>query len=98
MAAVIIECPIDPETLLSIRELRELRLEILKSQLSDIDYVMNRLLIQGAIPFGEEDAYREAVLADLSSQCRLMESRIEATETVYSDELELYYEIMSEAQ
>lgn len=98
MAAVVVECPLDPETVLSIRELRELRLEILKMQLSDIDYVMNRLLIQGAIPFGEEDTYRDAVKSDLSAQCRLLESRIEATETVYYDELELYYEIMNEAQ
>ncbi len=98
MAAVVVECPIDPETLLSIRELRELRLEIIKLQLADIDHVLNRLLIQGAIPFGEEDIYREAIQADLRAQCRLMESRLESEETVYYDELELYYEIMSEAQ
>lgn len=96
-AALVVECPVDPETLLSIRELRQLRLEILKMQLSDIDYVLNRLLIQGAIPFGEEDKYREAVTSDLIDQCRFLEDRIQATETVYYDELALYYEIMNEA-
>ena len=98
MSAALIECPVDAETLLSIRELRQLRLEILRAQLSDIDFVMNRLLIEGAIPFGEEEKYRELVLSDLSAQYLLMEDRVAATETVYYDELELYYEIMNHAQ
>ena len=53
MSSTLIECPVDAETLLSIRELRQLRLEILRAQISDIDHVMNRLLIHGVIPFGE---------------------------------------------
>lgn len=98
MSALVVECPVDPETLLSIRELRQLRLEILNMQLSDLDYVVNRLLIQGAIPFGEEEKYREAIRLDLSAQQVLLESRLAATETVFYDELELYYQIMNEAQ
>lgn len=98
MAAVIFQYPIDQETLLSIRELRQLRVEVLKTQLSDIDHLISRLQIKGAIPIGEEDLYREVLRYDLTAQCRLLEGRIQSTETIYSDELKLYYEIMNEAQ
>jgi hypothetical protein len=88
MAVVVFECPIDDETLHTIRELRELRLEI--------DDVMDKLELQGALIEEEKDSYREVILSDLSDQCRLLESRLTLTETVYYDELELYIEIMSE--
>lgn len=98
MSSTLIECPVDAETLLSIRELRQLRLEILRAQISDIDHVMNRLLIHGVIPFGEEEKYRGEVLSDLSAQYRLQKDRIAATEIVYADELKLYYDLMNSAQ
>lgn len=96
MAVVVFECPLDDETLHTIRELRELRLEVLRRQVSDIDSVMDRLKLQGALLENEKDAYREVILSDLSDQCRLLESRLKLTETVYFDELELYIEIMND--
>ncbi|RYZ57840.1 MAG: hypothetical protein EOP07_08785 [Proteobacteria bacterium] len=96
MAVVVFECPIDDETLHTIRELRELRLEVLRRQVSEIDDVMDKLELQGAVIEEEKDSYREVILSDLSDQCRLLESRLTLTETVYYDELELYIEIMSE--
>lgn len=95
MARVVFECPIDEATLHSIRELRELRLEVLRKQVNDIDQVMDKLKIQGALVEEEKDSYREVILSDLSDQCRLLESRIGLTETIYYDELELYIEIMA---
>jgi flagellar biosynthesis chaperone FliJ len=96
MAVVVFECPIDDETLHTIRELRELRLEVLRRQVSEIDDVMDKLERQGAVIEEEKESYREVILSDLSDQCRLLESRLTLTETVYYDELELYIEIMSD--
>ncbi|MBC7533066.1 MAG: hypothetical protein H7318_15950 [Oligoflexus sp.] len=95
MVSVVFECPLDEETLHSIRELRELRLEVLRKQVNNIDDVMDKLEIQGALVEEEKEGYREVILADLSDQCRILESRLALTETVYYDELELYIEIMS---
>jgi len=95
MAVLVFECPIDDETLLSIRELRVIRLEVLRTQVNNIDHVMNKLEDQGALVYEEKDSYREVILSDLSDQCRLLESRMTRDETVYYDELELYIEIMA---
>ncbi|MBC7661684.1 MAG: hypothetical protein H7249_18460 [Chitinophagaceae bacterium] len=98
MATVVFECPLDDETLQTIRELRELRLEVARKQVADIDIVMDRLKVQGALLEDEKETYREAVLSDLSDQCLVLESRLKLTETVYFDELELYIEIMTDRQ
>lgn len=95
MARVVFECPLDEETLYSIRELRALRLEVLRKQVNNIDHVMDKLENEGALVEAEKDSYREVILSDLSDQCRILESRLCLTETVYCDELELYIEIMS---
>ncbi len=96
MAVVVFECPIDDETLHTIRELRELRLEVLKKQVSDIDHVLHKLERQGALIEAEKDSYRDAILADLTVQCRMLENRLTLSETIYYDELELYIEIMTD--
>ncbi len=96
MAVVVFECPLDEETLQIIRELRELRLEVLRKQVQDIDKVMDRLTVQGTLAEEERDVYRELIRSDLSDQCSLLESRLKSTDTVYFDELELYIEIMNE--
>ena len=94
MAVVVFECPLDDVTLETIRELRGLRLEVLRKQVDDIDQVMEKLRNQGALLEEEKAVYREAIIYDLTEQCDLLENRMKLSETVYYDELELYIEIM----
>lgn len=96
MAVVVFECPLDQETLESIRDLRVLRLQVLRRQVAEIDSVLHKLQVQGALAEGEQDAYRDVILEDLNAQCDKLEQRIDLHETVFADELELYIDILNE--
>lgn len=95
MAVVVFECPLDQETLESIRDLRVLRLQVLRRQVAEIDSVIHKLKVQGALAEDEQDDYRDVILDDLTAQCEKLESRLNMTETVFADELELYVDILS---
>jgi hypothetical protein len=94
MAVVVFECPIDEATLSSIQDLRLLRIEVLQRQIHEIDQVVETLLEQGTLEAHEREPYREVILAELQEKCRELQSRLDSRETVYSDELELYLDVL----
>jgi hypothetical protein len=98
MAVVVFECPIDELTLESIQELRVLRIEVLQKQILQIDKVIETLLEQGTLEENERSAYREVILADLQEKCHEIRARLSSPETVYSEELELYLDVLVTAQ
>jgi polyhydroxyalkanoate synthesis regulator phasin len=95
MAVVVFECPIDEATLASIQELRLLRIEVLQRQIQQIDKVVETLLEQGTLQADERGPYREVILAELQEKCEELQSRLDSRETVYSDELELYLDVLT---
>ena len=95
MAVVVFECPIDDITMYSIRELRILRLDVLKNQIEDIEKVLDTLLLQGVIEANERESYRSVILEELRLKSVELESRQESPEIVYIDELELYVDVLS---
>ncbi len=96
MAVVVFECPLDQETLESIRDLRVLCLQVLRRQVAEIDTVIHKLKVQGALAEHEQDDYRDVILEDLSAQCEKLEGRLAMNETVFADELELYVDILAQ--
>jgi hypothetical protein len=96
MAVVVFECPIDDATLASIQELRLLRIEVLQRQIQHIDKVVETLLAQGTLQAGERGAWREVILAELHEKCKELQNRLDNRETVYSDELELYLDVLTD--
>lgn len=95
MAVVVFECPIDDATLASIQELRLLRIEVLQRQIREIDRIVETLLEQGTLQAEERGPYREVILAELQEKCEELQSRLDSRETVYSDELELYVDVLT---
>ncbi len=96
MAVLVFECPLDDQTLESLRELREIRLEVLRQQALDIDATMNRLQTQGALSEDERPLYREAIIEDINAKVVVLEDRMQmGEETVYYDEIELYIDLLS---
>ncbi len=95
MTVVVFKCPIDDATLTSINELRQLRLEVLRRQILEIDLVVERLLSEGAFQEDEKEPYRVVILEDLTSKCDELEERIQIPETVYFDEIELYLDVLN---
>lgn len=96
MAVVVFECPIDQETLECIHDLRVLRLQVLRRQVAEIDSVIHKLKVQGALAEDEQDTYRDVILEDLTAQCDKLEQRLSLQETVFADELELYIDILND--
>ncbi|HYX39469.1 MAG TPA: hypothetical protein VE954_40740 [Oligoflexus sp.] len=94
MAVVVFECPIDDATLASIQELRLLRIEVLQRQMQHIDKVVETLLEQGTLKAEERGPYREVILAELKEKCEDLQNRLDS-DTVHSDELELYLEVLT---
>jgi hypothetical protein len=96
MASVVFDVSLDEELLENIGSLRALRLEALNKQLTDIDSTLDFLELQGAITQSERVTYRHAVQFEISEKIKMVESRVRDNETVYSDELELYLELLAE--
>jgi polyhydroxyalkanoate synthesis regulator phasin len=95
MAVVVFECPIDESTLASIQELRILRIEVLQKQIKQIDKVVETLMQQGDLQADERVPYREVILAELQEKCEELQNRLDNRETIYSDELELYLDVLT---
>lgn len=95
MAVVVFECPIDDETLTSIQELRILRIEVLQRQIQHIDQVVETLMEQGTLREDEREPYREVILAELQEKCEELQGRLDNRETIYSEELELYLDVLA---
>lgn len=96
MASVVFDVNLDDELLENIGSLRALRLEALNKQLSDIDSTLDFLEKQGALSSKERMTYRHAVQFEISEKIKAVEARVSDSETVYSDELELYLELLAE--
>ena len=94
MAVVVFDCPLDEKTLQCIQDLRRLRLEVLKRQVIEIDTVLEKLKAQCSLAEDEKDSYRDVILYDLREQCDSIEQRLLIPDTIYSEELELYVDIL----
>ena len=96
MASVVFDVNLDNELLENIGSLRALRLEALNKQLTEIDSTLDFLELQGALSKEERVTYRYAVQYEIAEKIKMVESRVRDNETVYSDELELYLELLAE--
>ena len=96
MVSVVFDVDLDNELLENIGSLRALRLEALNKQLSDIDSTLDFLELQGAITGPERMNYRHAVQFEISEKIKMVEERVKDNHTIYSDELELYLELLAE--
>ena len=96
MASVVFDVNLDDELIENIASLRALRLEALNRQLTDIDSTLDFLELQGSISHEERLTYRDAVQHEIAEKIKLVEARIRDDDTVYSDEIELYLELLAE--
>ena len=94
MAVLLFECSLDPSTMSSIHELRLLRLEVLRRQISEIDGVLDTLLDQGVLLEEERGAYKEVILEELKCKSGELEQRLKSPDTVHLEELELYIDVL----
>ena len=95
MAVVVFECPIDDATFASIQELRVLRIEVLQRQINQIDDVVDVLFQQGTLSAEERQPYRGVILEGLREKCTDLQRRLDNQGQVFSDELELYLEVLN---
>ncbi|MCX6128864.1 MAG: hypothetical protein NTX25_07345 [Proteobacteria bacterium] len=95
MAVVVFECPIDDATFASIQELRVMRIQVLQRQIKCIDEVVDTLFQQGTLEAEERGPYRGVILEELQDKCAELQTRLDSQDMVYSDELELYLEILN---
>ncbi len=96
MAEVVFECPLDELTLTSINDLRLIRRDVLKRQIKEIDAVVATLLSKGVFPHEERNEYKKMILEDLRDKCAEIEIRLRAPKVVYSDEIELYIDVLGQ--
>ena len=96
MVNVVFECDLDDGLIENIDNLRTLRLEALKKQLLDIDSTLDFLESQRAISSEDRKKYKLSVEHDLQLKIDITENRISRKDTIYSDELELYLELLAE--
>ncbi|SME89384.1 hypothetical protein [Pseudobacteriovorax antillogorgiicola] len=95
MATVIFDCDFAPETIHAIGELRRLRKDVLSKQIEEIGSTLESLVGMGALKSSERLSYQKDILAELQCKLSVIDERLAAPETVYSDELELYLELLA---
>lgn len=95
MASVVFDCEFEPETLLAIQDLRKIRRDVLSKQVEEIGATLESLVGMGAIKSSERLSYQQKVVIDLSDKIKELDQRIENPETVFSDEIEMYLDLLS---
>lgn len=97
MAEVVFECSLDEATLISLNELRNLRLDVIKRQIHEIDRVVATLINKGVFLWEEREAYRQAILSELQEKFQKIQHRLREPRIIYSDEIELYLSVLDSA-
>ena len=95
MTAVVFECDFDSETVNALKDLRMIRRGVLIQQIHEIDSTLKHLVEDGAITPDEVESYKDKVLADLNGKLDQLECRMDDPDTIYSDELEMYLDLLS---
>lgn len=97
MAHVVFDADLDSETLKTIQELRLMQRDAVKRQLDNLSETIESLVSLGAIQAAQKASYSTPVRIGLEERLQLIDGRIKSPDTVYSDELELYLDILSSA-
>ena len=95
MVTVVFDCEFDPETLKAIQDLRKIRKNVLESQIKDISGTLESLVRMGALKSSERMTYQKDIISDLSFKIAELDKRIEEESTIFSDELEMYLDLLS---
>ena len=95
MPSVVFDVEFEPETIAAIDDLRKVRRDVLKTQISEMRETLDSLVSMGALKEFERVAYEEKIKADLSDKLDALEERLKFPETLYADELELYLELLA---
>ncbi|NRA64377.1 MAG: hypothetical protein HRU19_07825 [Pseudobacteriovorax sp.] len=95
-ADVVFSCDFDPETINSLRDLRVLRRGVLVSQMEEIESTLIHLVDDGSIKSSEKGLYRSQVLGEISHRLEQLEERMKDPSTFYSDEIEMYLDLLAE--
>ena len=95
MVSVVFDCEFDPETLKAIQDLRKIRRKVLVEQIRDIGGTLESLVQMGALKSSERMSYQKDILADLNAKIEQLDKRIEEESTIFSDELEMYLDLLS---
>ena len=96
LASVVFECPFDEETMKSMQDLRTMRLSIAKTQFANIRQTVDELIKRGLLEEGDRKSYAESLKATLKDKITALEVRSRAHDTIYSDEIEIYLELLAD--
>ena len=98
VASVVFECPFDEETLKSMQDLRIMRLKIAKQQLANVAKTVEEMIARGLLEDGNRKTDTDELRLALKDKVAALEVRQRASDTVYSDEIEIYLELLAEKQ
>lgn len=95
MPSVVFDCNFEAETLVAINDLRKVRHDVLVKQISDIGETLDSLVKMGALESSERMSYQKQILDELNHKLDTLKERLTTPETIYSDELEMYLDLLA---
>jgi hypothetical protein len=98
MASVVFECPFDDETLKTLQDLRVMRLDIARKQLTEVGRTVRELVKRELLADGDRAAMTESLKVELSEKVKSLELRTGVVDTIFSDEIEIYLDLVSDHQ
>lgn len=98
LTSVVFACHFDPETVNSLKDLRLLRRGVLQTQVDEIDNTLAHLISQNVISESEKSNYRQTVLDEIKEKINVLDKRISDADVFFSDEIELYLELLAGEQ
>ena len=76
MSSVVFEVDFEPDTIAAIGDLRRVRRDVLKTQITEIHETLNSLISMGALREDERLVYEQRIIEDLGAKLSILEERI----------------------
>lgn len=96
MTDFVFNFPIDEDTVDTIQTLRNVRLRLAHQMLSSIPSTVDELVKRGLIDEGDRHKHTKSLREELRLKIANLEKREPDSDSIYSDELELYLDLIKE--
>lgn len=97
MVSLVFSCDFSEEMVDTINELRKLRRYALTQQINDIGVTLQHLVFDGVIQLSDINAKKSEILGELSDRLAGVEERLKRPSVIFDDEIELYLNLLGEA-
>ena len=94
--SLVLESSIDADIIDAFCDLRKLRLEVLKKQLNDIPSIASILGVGCGLEGDVSSSLKEQIKEMLIFNIKKIEKRLEVRNSIYTDELDFYLDLLKE--